>query len=674
MVLGDPMLRSQDARVNELTRQLSEVSALLAAKKQSAASLDAAGPILSRAIEQSRKAGSLLSHGGATDARRDGEVRGLLRQTETRIRVLRILIGTPPLGGRAAANAGGTKEDRAARLKELHRIEGTEIPKLEQTMFDKERVGKETMDAGELIKEARKAAGELRAVLAGDAWPRLSGTLDLLLKAARASLNGAQLKPGVTEKEIREKERKVDEATGCEAYRDDFDMYAVCKKRGLPTRRSSHGGFAYRPMDQEIASAPLPQECRDASGQPKWNGAPEVIEWVYCDNLNSGCEYYLFVQRFTSLDDLRLKDTLTAEDKIRAFVQACRQETFAGAHELAYVGTYPLSSQEFLDVLFGTQAAARPRDAFGFDGMRRQGLALAPPSPFKLDSCLFDTSLEPVVRKLNAVIREFETFRNTLMTESNELAELEHAAALTPAERDRKTELARRRDVLFIKTFNEEHAKGVIRDHKPSNASAADALKKALPVYPPGDAQRERFQELEQRLREALREFDAGIDAAVTSLSRGRPEAELVYHPGDTLFLFLKGTGSTAPKLRMTLSIKQLTGQAGASASSEQQLGVVTRAFDDPPETNRQQSIVFAIDYQQYWVSFFTQPFLIADVSSVPGATQGVVQNRAMVLEAPGEYTASIELFDETTRSRARTDLRFSVVPNRAVSSNGGSN
>jgi hypothetical protein len=75
-------------------------------------------------------------------------------------------------------------------------------------------------------------------------------------------------------------ERKVHEASGCEAYRADFDMYAVCQKRGLPTRRSSSGGFAYRPMDQEIAAAPLPQECRDASGQPKWNGAPEVIEWV----------------------------------------------------------------------------------------------------------------------------------------------------------------------------------------------------------------------------------------------------------------------------------------------------------------------------------------------------------------------------------------------------------
>ena len=166
-------------------------------------------------------------------------------------------------------------------------------------------------------------------------------------------------------------------------------MYAVCKKKGLPARRGSQSGFVYRPMDQDIAGVALPPECRDAAGQPKWNGAPELIEWTYCDNPNSGCQHYLFVQRFTSLDDLRLKETLTASDKVQAFIQACRHETFGGARELAYVGTYPFMAQESTDVLFGTQTAARPKDAFGFDGMRREGLALAPPPPFQLESFLF---------------------------------------------------------------------------------------------------------------------------------------------------------------------------------------------------------------------------------------------------------------------------------------------
>ena len=472
------------------------------------------------------------------------------------------------------------------------------------------------------------------------------------------------LRPGVTKKEIQDEERQVDEAIGCEAYRADFDMHAVCKKRGLPTRRSSRGGIAYRPMDQEIAGASLPPECRGVDGQPIWNGAPEVIEWVYCDNLNSGCEYYLFVQRFTSLDDLRLKDDLTARDKVQAFIQACRQETFGGSHELAYVGTYPLMAQDFLDALFGTQTAVRPKDAFGVDGMRRQGLALAPPSPFHLESFLLDTSLAPIVRKLNAAIREFETFRNRFAEESNDLAKLEQAKALAPTERERKSELTRKRDVLFVKTFNELHAKGIIRDHKTSNASAADALKKAIAVYPAGDPQRERFEDLERKLREALKEFDATVDAAVKAMSRPQPGRELVYRAGDSLFLFLKGTGSTAPKLRMTLRIRQLAGSETLPPTGCP-LGVLTRAFDDSPQINRQQNIVFAIDYQQYWVSLFTQPFLVADISSVPGAAKGVLQNRAILAEVPGEYIATLELFDETTKSSTKTDIWFSVVPNR---------
>jgi hypothetical protein len=495
--------------------------------------------------------------------------------------------------------------------------------------------------------------------------------MTLMLGAQGVAVKDTHLGSEINKKEIQTAERQVDEA-GCQDYRADWDVYAVCKKRGLPARRSSYGGFAYRPMDQDLAGAALPPECRGADGQPKWNGAPEVIEWTYCDNLNSGCEYYLFVQRFTSLDDLRLKDTLTATDKFQAFIQACRQETFGGAHELAYVGTYPFMAPEFLDVLFGTQTAFRPKDAFGFEGMRRQGLALAPPSPFQLESFLFDASLAPVVRKLNDVIREFETFRGPLMAESNELATLEHAQALTPSERQRRSELAQKRDVLFVKTFNELHAKGVRRDHKTSNGSAVDALKQALAVYPAEDPQRERFEDLERRLHELVKEFDAAIDAAVETMSRHQPARELVYHAGDSLFLILKGTGSTAPRLRVTLRIRRLPGSAETLAPIEQPFGVVTRAFDDPPEINRQQNIVFATDYQRYWVSLFTQPLLVADMSSAPGVTKGVVENRVILGEVPGDYIATIELFDETTKSSTKTDIEFAIVPNRTTGAHQG--
>ncbi len=251
------------------------------------------------------------------------------------------------------------------------------------------------------------------------------------------------------------------------------------------------------------------------------------------------------------------------------------------------------------------------------------------------------------------------------MAESNELAMLEHAQALTPAERQRRSELAQKRDVLFVKTFNELHAKGVRRNHKTSNGSAADALKQALAVYPAEAPQRERFEDLERRLHELVKEFDAAVDASVQTVSRHQPARELVYHAGDSLFLFLKGTGSTAPKLRMTLRIRRLPSSAETRASIERPFGVVTRAFDDSPEINRQQNIVFATDYQRYWVALFTQPLLVADTSSAPGVAKGVVENRVILGEVPGDYIATIELFDETTKSSTKTDIAFTLVSNR---------
>ena len=448
----------------------------------------------------------------------------------------------------------------------------------------------------------------------------------------------------------------------CDAYRTDLDMYEVCKKRGEPTRHSTRGGFSYRPMDPDIAAAPLPPECRDSAGQPTWSGAPDVVEWTYCDNLNSGCEYYLFVEKFMSLDDLRLKGTLSSDDKVRAFIQACRQSTLGGAHALAYVGTYPLSAQEFLDALFSTQSGRRPKDAFGFEGMRRQALALAPSPPFKLESVLFNTSLQPVVRKLNGVIREFESFRKTVLPEADDLASLQRAKTLTAPQRDRKRQLEQNQDVLFIKTFNEEHAKGVFREKKTSNASAADALKKALRVFPAGDPRRERFEEMERRLHAALNDFDRIVDSAVDSFSRQQPGAELVFHAGDILFLFLKGTGSTNPKLRMVLTIRRVA-PAESPVVTDAPFGVVTRAFDDPPELNRQQNVVFAVDYQRYWMSFFTLPVLVSDVSATAGMTQGVAENRALVADVPGNYFATVELSDETTKGTSKSEIRFTVIP-----------
>jgi len=99
----------------------------------------------------------------------------------------------------------------------------------------------------------------------------------LMLGGQGMAVKDAPLGPDINQKEIRTAERQVDEA-GCQDYRADWDLYAVCKKRGLPARRSSYGGFAYRPRDQDLAGAALPPECRCGDGWPKWNGAPEVIQ------------------------------------------------------------------------------------------------------------------------------------------------------------------------------------------------------------------------------------------------------------------------------------------------------------------------------------------------------------------------------------------------------------
>jgi hypothetical protein len=330
-------------------------------------------------------------------------------------------------------------------------------------------------------------------------------------------------------------------------------------------------------------------------------------------------------------------------------------------------------AQEFLDALFGTQTAFRPKDAFGFDGMRRLNVALAPPAPFQLESFLFDTSLAPVVRELNAVIREFEAFRGPITTESNELAKLEHAVTPSPGDRDRRRELTRSRDVLFVKQFDELHAKGMLYDHKTSNEAAVDALQKALAVYPAEDPKRAWLEDVARRLRDVAKRFDGVVDAAIKTMSRPQPAKELVYRVGDTLFLFFKGTGSLTPKLHLTFRIRRVGSLSETRDTAiEQPFGVLTRAFDDPPEINRQQNFLFAVNDQTHWVSLFTQPLLMADPSAAPGVERGIVANHALLGEVPGNYIASIELFDDSTGSSTKTDIEFTVVPNRTVRSHQG--
>ena len=55
----------------------------------------------------------------------------------------------------------------------------------------------------------------------------------LMLAAQGMPIKNAHLGSEINKKEIQNAERQVDEA-GCEDYRADWDLYAVCKKKGYP--------------------------------------------------------------------------------------------------------------------------------------------------------------------------------------------------------------------------------------------------------------------------------------------------------------------------------------------------------------------------------------------------------------------------------------------------------
>jgi hypothetical protein len=57
----------------------------------------------------------------------------------------------------------------------------------------------------------------------------------LMLGAQGMAIRDTHLGSEINRKEIQTAERQVDEA-GCQDYRADWDLYAVCKKRGLPAR------------------------------------------------------------------------------------------------------------------------------------------------------------------------------------------------------------------------------------------------------------------------------------------------------------------------------------------------------------------------------------------------------------------------------------------------------
>ena len=102
-------------------------------------------------------------------------------------------------------------------------------------------------------------------------------------------------------------------------------------------------------------------------------------------------------------------------------------------------------------------------------------------------------------------------------------------------------------------------------------------------------------------------------------------------------------------------------GAGGKEQADEQEQATFYRSLQDHLRPSERSDLFFAEDR----VSLFTQPFLVADAIAPSGVTKDVVESRSILGEAPGDYIATIELFDETTKSSTKLDIEFTVVPNR---------
>ena len=88
----------------------------------------------------------------------------------------------------------------------------------------------------------------------------------LMLGVQGMAVDDAPLRPGVGKKEIQDKGRQGDEAIGCEAYRADFDMYAVCKKRGCFTAEAATAVLRTSPWIKILQALPCHRNAAMLTG------------------------------------------------------------------------------------------------------------------------------------------------------------------------------------------------------------------------------------------------------------------------------------------------------------------------------------------------------------------------------------------------------------------------
>ncbi|MDP3963285.1 MAG: hypothetical protein Q8Q39_02190 [bacterium] len=614
-------------------------------------------------------------------ARSDEDTLKQLHETEhaldrlaLRIEISRHLIKKAPKPTTAKQPKDPDKE-REKILKRIEDLKRKDLSKVQQRRLDLKSDFKDTQDIEDLLEKAMQTLKTIEEIAAGDdlqelftTWPGAEREFKLLLDAAANALKSKKLplQFGYTKDRAEQKILAQDEASGCSNFMRDDDRYTTCRRRGMPKAGNRefhpHGPFALQRRNLNIRD-----ECQGTMG-PEWHQAPGAETWKYADELNRGFVYYVFVEGWDRMESLLTKKDVSDEEIEQAFNDACIQLP-SGAMKLIYVGTQPINANMALDIVFRNIHV--PSDALGFDYIEQQR-ELAPAKPFTLDAFLFDSAFTQLVRRINAVITPFEAWQHALaklvLPEWVELKKAEKTRKLTPDEKQRMVRLEHD-GVAFLIKYDQKLEEGV-RLGRTNYRAAADALKDALPLL----YDTAKRAELEASLGEMSAiavEFDQVLDERIKLLNSGLVmEGERSFTPGDVVHGFFKVTGSTPPKLAVTLEITKLVWEPGKEAPSEFPVGTMNRSHDMPSQTTAQRLITYAVDGQKYWVAYFEQPFMIIPAGTIefPDGTEefwpaGIRFNSLAVLEVPGTYMMTITVKDTATNTEAlQKSFRFSVT------------
>ncbi|MDO8558585.1 MAG: hypothetical protein Q7S09_05410 [bacterium] len=538
------------------------------------------------------------------------------------------------------------EKQRKNIMKDLEQIERGEFLKLQHLRLQRERDGRNVEKFLVFFEEAEKLIADLR--LAGakpdagaliEAWEASKERLTKILRDAKEALKKAPMREGVTKKDIQRQNKEADERSGCGKFMPMDDRYVVCKKRGLPPPQDRTSAVMKSFNPDTLRASEVPETCLGPRG-PEWKFAPEVEVWKYSDALHSGPIYYVFVDSFSGLLELITRDKLTHEDILRAFIGSCREITAPGGMRLAYVGTFPMEEQNFLGVLFQNQSDHRPVGAFGMEGMTRIAHATAPPPLFTLEALLFDNTLRQFAAKSTEVITHTEELLKKLPPEAQ-------------------------------KRFQEKLTEGV-KAGKMNYVAAADAFDAVADTLKKDDPLLAELRANKTALKGLAGEFENLLIERIKMLTSDKPRSkELVFRVGERIYPFFLVTGTSLPRLRLTLRIVALKNlPPDTEVATEQPLGVLTRSYLDTPEAGSALRLYsFTLeDYQRHHLAFFAVPFVIVPVGAKAPAGEVLESsmiwgNAYLVAEAPGSYLMYLELIDDETNSKEIRKLTFAIVP-----------